>query len=194
LVEGKTFRELMDEAPLSTEKMISLATKIAEGLSTAQAAVIVHRDLKPENPMREDLDTAQRYFYLALEKDPSYDPAYAGLARVWAARQQMSYTPPHEAGPKATAAALQAIALDDTSAEAHDALAAVRTWTDWDWAGAEPEWRRALELDPNAANTDAYFAHFLVITGRVDEAIPHSERPSSLTRSMHSTTSCTGTF
>ncbi|MBD3854251.1 MAG: protein kinase, partial [Acidobacteria bacterium] len=127
--------------------------------------------LKPE-----DLDTAQRYFELALEKDPSYAPAYEGLAWVWAARQQMGIVPPHEAGPKAKAAALQAIALDDTSAEAHEALALVRTWTDWDWAGAEPEWQRALELNPNAANAHAYYAHFLAIVGRTDEAIPHSER------------------
>ena len=123
-----------------------------------------------------DIDTAERYFELALEKDPSYAPAYEGLAIVWGARQQMGITPPHEAGPKAKAAALQAIALDDDSAEAHAALALVRTWTDWDWAGAWPEWRRALELDPNAANAHAYYAHFLAIVGRTDEAIPHSER------------------
>jgi len=123
-----------------------------------------------------DLDTAQRYFELALEKDPSYAPAYEGLAWVWAASQQMGIVPPHEAGPKAKAAALQAIALDDTSVEAHEALALVRTWTDWDWAGAEPEWQRALELNPNAANAHAYYAHFLAIVGRTDEAIPHSER------------------
>ncbi len=125
---------------------------------------------------KADLDTAQRYFELALENDPSYAPAYEGLAWVWAASQQMGFTPPHEAGPKAKAAALQAVALDDESAEAHEALALVRTWTDWDWAGAEPEWRRALELDPKAANTHAYFAHFLAIVGRTDEALPHSER------------------
>jgi tetratricopeptide (TPR) repeat protein len=124
----------------------------------------------------EVLDTAQRYFELALEKDPSYAPAYAGLAWVWADRQQMGITPPHEAGPKGRVAALRAIALDDSSAEAHGALGAIRTWTDWDWVGAEQAWRRALELDPNAANTHAYFAHFLAIMGRTDEAIAHSER------------------
>jgi len=123
-----------------------------------------------------DLDTAERYFELALEKDPSYAPAYEGLAFVWACRQQMGLVPPHEAGPKAKAAALQAIALDDESAGAHEALAGVRTWTDWDWAGAEVEWQRALELNPNAANTHAYYAHFLAITGHTDEALPHSER------------------
>jgi tetratricopeptide (TPR) repeat protein len=125
---------------------------------------------------REDLNTAQRYFELAIEKDPNYAPAYAGLAWVWAARQQTGITPPHEAGPKAKAAALQAVELDDVSAGAHEALAVVMTWTDWDWASAELEFRRALELDPNAANTHAYFAHLLAITGRIDEAISHSER------------------
>jgi TolB-like protein len=129
-----------------------------------------------KNPTPANLDTAQSYFELALDKDPSYAPAYAGLAWVWAARQQMGITPPHEAGPKGKTAALQAIALDDSSAEAYGALGVIRTWTDWDWDGAGQAWRRALELDPNAANTHAYYAHFLAITGRVDEAVPHSER------------------
>jgi Tfp pilus assembly protein PilF len=124
----------------------------------------------------EDLDTAERYFNLALEKDPSYAPAYAGLARVWGGRQQMGITPPHEAGPKAKAAAERAVELDEGSAEAHLALAGIITWTDWDWAGAEPEWRRAFELDPKSADTHAGFAHFLAITGRIDEAVPYSER------------------
>ena len=124
----------------------------------------------------EDLDIAQRYFELALEKDPSYAPAYAGLAWVWAVRQQRLITLPRETGPKAKAAALQAVALDDRSATAHAALAGIMTWTEWDWAGAELEWRRALELDPNAANTHAYFAHFLVIAGRLKDALLHSEK------------------
>jgi serine/threonine-protein kinase len=123
-----------------------------------------------------DIDTAERYFELALEKDPSYAPAYEGLAWVWAARQQMGITAPSEAGPKAKAAAERAIALDDTAAGAHQALAMVRSWTEWDWTGAEPEWRRALELDPNSASTHAYYAHYLANMGRTDEAVLHSER------------------
>jgi TolB-like protein len=124
----------------------------------------------------EDLDVAQRYFELALEEDPSYAPAYEGLAWVWAVRQQMQITHPSEAGPKAKAAAERAVELDSTSAGAYEALAVVKTWTDWDWAGAEAEWRRALELDPNVATARAYYAHFLIIVGHTDEAIPHSER------------------
>ncbi len=88
----------------------------------------------------------------------------------------MGHTPLHEAGPKRKELALQAIALDDTSAVAHEALAKGMTYVDGDWASAEPEWRRALELDPNFADAHAYFAHFLTITGRIDEAVPHSER------------------
>jgi len=124
---------------------------------------------------RVDLDTAQRYFELALEKDPAYALAYAGLAWIWTSRQQMGIASPHETGPKVKAAALQAVSLDDSSAEAHEALAVVKTWTDWDWAGAEPEWRRALELNPNAAQTHAFYSHFLANVGRIDEAAPHIE-------------------
>ena len=124
----------------------------------------------------EDLDAAQRYFELALEKDPDFAPAYGGLAWVWSGRQQGGITTPSEAGREAKAAASRAIELDDESAEAHEALALVLTWTDWDWAGAETEWQRALEIDPNAANTHAYYAHLLAIVGRTDEALLHSER------------------
>jgi serine/threonine-protein kinase len=123
-----------------------------------------------------NLDIAQRYFELALEKDPSSAQAYEGLAGVWSYRQQLGGVAPSEGGPKAKAAALQAVSLDDDRAGAHAALATVLTWTDWDWAGAEVEWRRALELDPNDANAHAFFAHFLAIAGRSREAVPHGER------------------
>ena len=95
---------------------------------------------------------------------------------MWAARQQMHQVSPREAGPKAKAAAVRAVALDDTLAGAHEALALVMSWTDWDWTGAEPEWRRALDLDPNRANAHAYYAHFLVTVGRTGEAEWHSRR------------------
>jgi hypothetical protein len=88
----------------------------------------------------------------------------------------MGYTAPREAGPKAIEAAERAVELDDGSAEAHRALAGVRTWTEWDWDGAEVEWRRALELDPKSADAHAAFAHFLVHMRRIDEAVAHSER------------------
>ncbi|MEX1309855.1 MAG: protein kinase [Candidatus Sulfomarinibacteraceae bacterium] len=128
----------------------------------------------------KNLDMAERYFEQALEKDPSYAAAYAGLAWVWGARQQMQLVPPSEAGPKARAAAERAIALDEDSDAAHLALAVISTWTDWDWDAAEREWRRTLELNPNNAVAQAYYAHFLAIIGRSDEAVEHAERSIAL--------------
>jgi serine/threonine protein kinase/tetratricopeptide (TPR) repeat protein len=122
-----------------------------------------------------DLDTAQRYLELALEKDPSFAPAYAGLSWIWGGRAQMGLASPLETGPKAKAAALQAVSLDDSSAEAHEALAWIKTWREWDWIGAEPEWRRTLKLNPNSAQTHALYSHFLANVGRIDEAAPHIE-------------------
>jgi len=175
-LQSDVARAVADEVSLALtpEEEARLATAGTVNPEAHEAYLIGSYNWKKLTP--EGIDTAERYFELALEKDPSYAPAYEGLAFVWACRQQMGVTPPQEAGPKAKAAALKAIALDDESAGAHEALAGVRTWTDWDWAGAELEWQRALELNPNAANTQAYYAHFLAITGRTDEALPHSER------------------
>ena len=123
-----------------------------------------------------DLDAAQRYFEQALEKDPSYAPAFSGLAWIWLVRGQTGLIVPSEAGPKAKASALQAAGLDDNSAEAHDALANILSWNEWDWPGAEREWKRTLELNPNFANAHAYYAHYLAIMKRAAEAVSHSER------------------
>jgi TolB-like protein len=120
------------------------------------------------------LDAAEYAFERALAADPSFAPAHSGLAWVWAARQQMGLVPPCEAVPRAKAAALEAVRLDAACAEAHEVLAVILTWSDWDWARAEVEWRRTLELNPNAANAHAYYAHFLAVVGRGDEAWAHS--------------------
>jgi TolB-like protein/tRNA A-37 threonylcarbamoyl transferase component Bud32 len=129
---------------------------------------------------KEDLDTAEGYFNLALKKDLDFAPAHVGMAWVWAVRNQMGYAPPSEAVPKEREAALKAVALDDTLAEAHYVLATVRTFHDWDLAAAAPEWRRASELDPNNPNGVAMYSHYLAITGHVDEAMTEIERAVSL--------------
>jgi serine/threonine-protein kinase len=121
-------------------------------------------------------DLAERHFEQALEADPSFAAAHAGLAIVWAGRQQLGLVPPSEAGPKAKAAAERAIALDADSDAAHEALAMISTWTDWTWEVAEREWLRALEINANNANANAYYAHFLAILGRSNEALAHAER------------------
>jgi TolB-like protein/Tfp pilus assembly protein PilF len=125
---------------------------------------------------REDLDAAERYFNLALSKDPGYARAYAGIGLLWMGRQQMGFVPPAEAVPKANAAALRAVQLDDTLADAHYALAVVSTWANWDWPAAEREFRRAIQLNPGFADAHAYYAHLLNILRRSDEAMVEARR------------------
>jgi serine/threonine-protein kinase len=125
---------------------------------------------------RGSLETAQRYFAHAVEKDPTYAAAWAGIARVWAARNQMGIAPPGEAIREAKAATLKALELDESDGEAHRALAVILTWGDWDWAAAGREWRRSLEADPNDAENLSNYSLFLVITGRRAEALAASER------------------
>ena len=123
-----------------------------------------------------DLDMAEKYFDLALEKDPSYAPAYAGRAWVWIIRNQWGWSPPEKAGPKAKTAALRAIELDENSASAHEALAVVRKVIDWDWDSTWESYRRSLKLNPNVASAQGSYAQFLTIMGHGEEALIHSKR------------------
>jgi adenylate cyclase len=128
------------------------------------------------NVTPQDMETALQYFELALKKDPNSARAYTGICLVWAGRSQMGFSPPSEAAPKAREAALKAVALDDTLAEAHYALAEVRVWSEWDWAGAEREFKRAIELNPNYADARAPYSHLLMILHRPEEAMTEIQR------------------
>jgi serine/threonine protein kinase/tetratricopeptide (TPR) repeat protein len=119
----------------------------------------------------QDIDNALEYFELALKKDPNYAPAHSGVALVWIARNQMGYKPPREAGPKAKAAALKAVELDNAIAQAHSSLAIVKGFYDWDWAGADVEFKKAIELNPNYPDARAMYSHYLVCMKRPEEAM-----------------------
>ena len=123
----------------------------------------------------QDLETALQNFELALEIDPNYALAHAGVAIVWAGRYQTIQAPRDQAVPLAKAAAEKAIALDDTLAEAHYAMAINKTWGEWDWEGAEKSFQRAIELNPNFPDVRAYYSHFLSHMGRIDEAVSQIE-------------------
>ncbi|MGH9934631.1 MAG: winged helix-turn-helix domain-containing protein, partial [Blastocatellia bacterium] len=109
------------------------------------------------------------YFQQALEIDPHYALAWAGIADSYLLGANTQT--PREAMPKAKAAALRALELDDTLAEAHASLARIRMFFDWDWAGAESEFTRALELNPNYTTARQWFANYLIAMGRAPEAI-----------------------
>ena len=110
------------------------------------------------------------YFNRAIEQDAAYALAYAGLADAYIILPNYSQTPWNEAYPKGEAAAIKALELDDKVAEAHTSLANVRWWLHWG-AGAEPEFKRGLQLDPNYATGHHWYALYLSCMGRHDEAI-----------------------
>jgi serine/threonine protein kinase len=116
----------------------------------------------------EEMDVAERYFRLALEKDPNFAPAYAGLGMVWMLRGDAGFQAPSETFPKGAAFLKKAVAIDDSSAEVHVAMANYLDGVRWDWAGGEREFKRALELNPNLADAHFFYADLLLCTKRVD--------------------------
>lgn len=124
---------------------------------------------------KESFEKGFAYFHQALDKDPNYALAYDGLAYCYILAFEWLLSP-REALPQAKAAALKALALDETLAEAHASLGAVYFFYDWDWPAAEREFKRALQLNPNYATTYQYYAQYLVATGRLDEALAIAKR------------------
>lgn len=120
------------------------------------------------------------YYEQAIAVDSSYAMAYVGIANACRAMVLTNDARPAEIMPKARTAALKAIELDDTLAGAHTALANMAFWYDWDWPAAEKHLMRALELDPNSAQTRFFYAHLLSNTGRHEEALAEIKRAREL--------------
>ena len=128
------------------------------------------------NKMSGDAVTqAADYFSKAIALDGSYAPVYVGLADCYVSQVDLGNIPPSEAYGRARAATLRALEIDNGLAEAHASLAVIRAEYDWDWAGAEIEFQRALELDPKHANTHRWHAVFLAKLGRFKEAFSEIE-------------------
>jgi len=121
---------------------------------------------------REGLEVGRRYCQQAIALDPSYAPAYVVLVESYLSSAYWGFTNPRESLPRAKAAALEALRLDETIAEAHSALGAVLGTGEFDWHGSEREFRRALELNPSSAVVRYYYATwFLLPLGRLEEAL-----------------------
>ncbi len=123
-----------------------------------------------------DFKKAADYFSQAVQKDPSYALSYAGLADSYSLLGDSGYLPPSEAWPKAKTAAMQALDLDDSLPEAHTSLGLVKEHFEWDWAGAEKEFKRAIELNPNLATAHHWYGDYLTNMGRFDEGIAETKK------------------
>jgi TolB-like protein/Tfp pilus assembly protein PilF len=127
-----------------------------------------------------DLKTAVVWFQQAIDKDPAYARAYAGLADAYVSIGFNGYLPPKESYPPARTAATRALALDDSLSEAHVSLASVRYLHDWDWPEAEKEFKRAIELDAGYAIAHDFYSHFLMMMGRDAESLIEGGRAVAL--------------
>ena len=121
----------------------------------------------------DDLDTAMRYFELAIEKDPEFAEAYVGIAGVWVWRQQFMAVSADEAAPKIREACEKALELDSSSSGAYMMLAGMHTWGSWDWKAGEEALKKAISINPNSAH--GYYGFLLSILGRLEEAAGHME-------------------
>jgi DNA-binding winged helix-turn-helix (wHTH) protein/Tfp pilus assembly protein PilF len=119
----------------------------------------------------EALTHAVEHFNLAIEHDPGYAEAYAGLADCYVVMPMLSTVPTNDSYVKARQAAEKALALDESVAGGHLAAAELNLYSDWNFAGAETEFRRALALDSNDAQAHQWYAEFLSLMGRHPEAI-----------------------
>jgi TolB-like protein/Flp pilus assembly protein TadD len=118
----------------------------------------------------------------AIDKNPTDPLPYAGLALAYPILYHGpgGTVPPNEGFPRARAAALKALELDDNLAQAHLALAAIKTYYDWDWAEAEREFKRALELNPNLPEAHAHYGWYLHLFGRNEEGLAEERRSAEL--------------
>ena len=122
------------------------------------------------------LEKSLEYFQQAAAKDPNYAPAYAGEADSLLVLSDWGLIPPGPAYQQAKTAAMKALSIDESLPEAHASLAGIDWEYEYDWAAAEKEFKRALELDPAYASAHQWYAEFLSASGRHDEAIAEMRR------------------
>jgi eukaryotic-like serine/threonine-protein kinase len=120
------------------------------------------------------------YFNQAIELDPNYALAYAGLADSWFTMGWYRYMPPTEAFPRSKTAANKALQIDPKLAEAHVTIAMIKAVYEWDWAGAENEFKLAIELNPRYPTAHQRYSLFLPILGRLDEAVAEAKKAQEL--------------
>ena len=182
-------RDLRDVLGLQSEVARSIASEVNITLTPQEQARLASArpvDLEAHQQFllgrfhlnkgtEEGLKKAFEYFDLAIAKDPGDASAYAGLAQAYISLSS-TYVHPREAMPKAKTAALTALKLDESLAEAHAALGLIHLVYDWDGPAAERELRRAIQLNPSLAMARLNYSAYLSTQGRQDEAVQEIRR------------------
>ncbi|CAN5323605.1 hypothetical protein BH20ACI2_BH20ACI2_11450 [soil metagenome] len=182
---GKYDRKQADIVTLQSEIARDVSQKLKSKLSGADAAKVEKNyTANPEayqlylkgkfywnNRTGEALKQAAGYYQQAIEKDPNYALAYSGLAETYVLFSSYDVAAARDSMPQAKAAAMRALAIDDSLAEAHTALGFYLSFYEWDRLGAEKEYRRAIELNPNYATAHHWFSSNYCNVKRYDECI-----------------------
>jgi tetratricopeptide (TPR) repeat protein len=168
-----------------------VADALALELTEAQRSLLTRRDTTDSEAYqlylrgrffwnkrsRDGFERGASYFRQAVEKDPAYALAYSGLADSHLGTAFYHYASPQSAMPLARTAALKALEIDGSLAEAQASLAHVKANYEWDWAGAERLWRQAIALNPEYPTAHQWFGmHYLAPMGRLDEALVETRR------------------
>ena len=183
-------RELRGILALQSEVARAIAGEIKIAVTPDEETRLAHA--RPVNPeahqaylkgryywnkrTEEGLGDALEYFRRAIEIDPTYALGYAGMADCYNLLPFYGLAPPKEAFPRARAAALKALDLDSTLAEAHTTLGDIAYSYDWDWSAAEQEYMRAIELNPSYATAHHWYANYLGVVGRLTEQMQEIKR------------------
>jgi len=180
-LEGEVAQEIAEEIQLTFDGRKKSGSQLAVPPQTFESYDLYLKGLYFFNKRTPaDLEEAVQYFQQAAAKDPSSARAYAGLAKGYAILSAFSGQGAMEFIPKARAAASKALEIDESSSEAHTAMALIVQNYDWDWRTSEKEFRRAIELNPNDATAHHWYAEHLMWRGRFDEALEQSERAHQL--------------
>ncbi len=180
-------REVRDVLGVEAEVAIAAAKEIQPALIPGDMARLTSIPATPEvyedylkgryfwnQRTRDGLFKGLQFFAAAIQEDPNYAPAYAGLADSYLVLGD-GFIPASEAYPKALAAALRAIAIDETNSEAHASLGLLKIENDNDWDGADRELRRAIQLNPSNLEAHNWFTYLLIRTGHATQAVPETE-------------------
>ena len=184
--------KLSDLLAVQTELARDISQQLRPKLSNETQQRLARRDTEnPEayelylkgryalNSLTRQQQSGLGYFQQAIEKDPHYALAYAGMAEAYVEMADIGATfrvPPKEAYALAKAAALKAVELDDTLAEAHVSLALIAFHYEWDWAASDREFKRAIALKPEFVPGHHWYSHLLISQGRFDESFTESQR------------------
>ena len=183
-------RDTRDVLAMQSEVGRDIAERIDVELTPGEQGRVANP--RPVNPQAQELYLRGRYYWnkrdknalvqaldqfdRAVRMDSTYAVAYAGLADTYVLMPLYAGSLPKESFPRARAAALQALKIDEHLAEAHASLGRVKLFYDWDWTGAETEFRRAIELKPSLSTAHHWYSIFLRDVGRLEEAISEANR------------------